>query len=1030
MSEQRPHSQRIGRYELEELIEQGVSGAVHRARDLETGESVLLKVFPASVSGNPAFARYFYDKWADHRSVVKHPNVLEVRDIGREGDLHYVVIHDAGGERLSRQLAGAPLPLDVGLNILRQAAEGLRAAHRRGAVHGHLKPSDIVLTENETGEPLVKVAFLDLATSPSEGMVSVFGELMGTPKYMAPEVIQGRLPSEQSDIFSLGVIAYEIFSGNEPFPADHAVGYLFANCQQQPMPLDEANPEVPRELALVIARMLEKEPNKRYRSMQRAVDDLDRCVECIRTGRVEVVPYGTDSAFARDYELPAPAKVQPQHRRPWLSYAVLSVAIIALIGLAVYGLVYRRDGASLPTDYAPGPATEEVSPLAGEPGARHAGTTTGVTVGATQTARPADIGSVMRDVERYVQRGDYQLAVTALEEARNRLDGKAPTEDIARELAQVHAEWAHALTSAGDFANAANQYKRALAVAPAGSRYAELARAKLPETLVQWAEDAKARGDYKQALHLYKRIADEYPGTLEAGLLRTREPELLLNAGHAQWREEADYSQAIATFTQLIENYPNTRWADTARNALPEVYLEAVQEAVAARDYPSARRRLRQLVEAYPEHSAAERAKALDAELLHGLYEEAAQREDEPAADQYFAELLTSYVNTPWAVRAARRELGLEPRPGEATYGRSAARAELKNARQRYDEFDYGRALGALEGVVRYADAESVEATEALALLPAWRYEQALHLYGSGNPVEFRRRLAAVAEAFRETRWAAAAESTLRNVENAPQGMAFVPEGRFAMGTDLSQVEEIIREHNLSPLPDDPEATRMAAEFYGLLNEVPQHDASTGAYFIDKTEVSNAQYARFVEATGYPAPAHWEDGSYPDGEADLPVVNVSLRDAQRFAEWRNCRLPTEQEWEKAARGTDGRRFPWGPMFGQNRSRHMLPADVGPAPVGSYPNWESPYGVLDVIGNVQEWTSSNFAPYPNSPLETLEAEDGKVTRGGSWQQQELAPIPSSCTSRYPWDPEEPDMTLGFRCVQDIGDTTTESGAEAR
>ena len=252
-----------------------------------------------------------------------------------------MAVEDAGGEPLSRLMDRAPLDVDEALEILHQAAEGLRAAHRRDVVQGHLKPSDILLTTDEMGRRLVKVAFIDMGVSAQESLAPVFGELLGNPKYMAPEVVRGRLASPESDVFALGVIAYEMLTGKEPFPSDNAVGYLFANCEAHAVPADQVREGLPHEVALVLARMLEKEPSRRYRNMQRLTDDLDRCVTSMKTGKVEVVPYGTDSAFARGYEMTPPpalagsAAPAAGARRVSLGSRVLFYAatLVALAGL-------------------------------------------------------------------------------------------------------------------------------------------------------------------------------------------------------------------------------------------------------------------------------------------------------------------------------------------------------------------------------------------------------------------------------------------------------------------------------------------------------------------------------------------------------------------------------------------------------------------------------------------------------------------------------------------------------------------------
>lgn len=184
--------------------------------------------------------------------------------------------------------------------------------------------------------------------------------------------------------------------------------------------------------------------------------------------------------------------------------------------------------------------------------------------------------------------------------------------------------------------------------------------------------------------------------------------------------------------------------------------------------------------------------------------------------------------------------------------------------------------------------------------------------------------------------------------------MVFVPAGTFPMGVS-------------KPQPDD---------------EGPQHDVYLEAFWIDRYEVTNAQYRRCVVADACPEPKdlrYYQDPAY----ADHPVVYVTWYDARDYCHWAGKRLPTEAEWEKAARGSDGRLYPWGDKL----RRDWLNADnrVGEtSPVGSYPAGASPYGAYDMAGNVWEWVSDWYGPYPGSTVQSdLFGEKYKVVRGGSW-----------------------------------------------
>lgn len=244
-----------------------------------------------------------------------------------------------------------------------------------------------------------------------------------------------------------------------------------------------------------------------------------------------------------------------------------------------------------------------------------------------------------------------------------------------------------------------------------------------------------------------------------------------------------------------------------------------------------------------------------------------------------------------------------------------------------------------------------------------------------------------------------------------PEGMVAVPAGDFMMGTD-----EVDEEH--------------FAEEQGIVkpwfvDEGPAHRVFLPLYYIDRTEVTNAQYAEFIRSTRRAPPGHWEEGQYLKGSDHYPVVNVPWQDAQDYCHWKEGRLPTEAEWEKAARGTDGRRYPWGNDF------DLTKANVGGqsqdlTPSGRYPAGQSPYGALDMIGNVWEWTADWYHPYPGSKYQSKEyGKQLKVIRGNSWSaighfppdvQKELVKHHSTASFRLYAPPDSTISDVGFRCVR--------------
>lgn len=209
-----------------------------------------------------------------------------------------------------------------------------------------------------------------------------------------------------------------------------------------------------------------------------------------------------------------------------------------------------------------------------------------------------------------------------------------------------------------------------------------------------------------------------------------------------------------------------------------------------------------------------------------------------------------------------------------------------------------------------------------------------------------------------------------------------------------------------------PAGTLLMGREDGAPDERPAHEVQVAALKMDRFEVTNVQYQRFVNATGHPAPRPWPGGSYPLGQALHPVTGVTWEDAQAYAKWAGKRLLTEAEWEWAARGAEGRLYPWGdeldPLQANFRSSAQTPK--GTVPVGSFPQDATPEGIMDLGGNVREWTADRYGPYriPHAPP----AEGSQIAvRGKSWQTYNDA-----ASARDRMAPDATAEDVGFRCVQ--------------
>ncbi len=207
----------------------------------------------------------------------------------------------------------------------------------------------------------------------------------------------------------------------------------------------------------------------------------------------------------------------------------------------------------------------------------------------------------------------------------------------------------------------------------------------------------------------------------------------------------------------------------------------------------------------------------------------------------------------------------------------------------------------------------------------------------------------------------------------------------------------------------------------GPKHEQPNHHVHLDGFLIDRYPVTNVQYKQYLDITGQKTPPHWFGGTYPIEQANHPVVNVGFQEARDFAEWMGKRLPTEAEWEKAARGPDGRTYPWGVAF--HKERLNSGNDPGQTtPVDKYRDGGSQYGVMDMCGNVSEWTvdwydEEYYKESPSSNPEGPETGKFKVIKGGFFGETIMG-VRAACRAFYP--PANGRDNLGFRCAKTPGE----------
>ncbi len=265
----------FGRFRDLQVLGHGGMGTVYRAHDATLGRDVALKLLHAD---DPRFAsRLLLEARAQAR--IEHEHVCRIYEAGEHAGRPYIAMQLVAGQTL-KQVAGE-LSLEQKLRLMRQVAEGVHAAHRVGLVHRDLKPGNVMVERTEGGDWRPWVMDFGLARELDTPAVTVTGQVLGTPWYMAPEQARGEGPvvDRRSDVYSLGATLYDLIAGRPPFAGDSSVSVLVRLVNDEPTPLGQVLPQVPADVETIVMKCLEKDPARRYDSARALADDLGRYLD-------------------------------------------------------------------------------------------------------------------------------------------------------------------------------------------------------------------------------------------------------------------------------------------------------------------------------------------------------------------------------------------------------------------------------------------------------------------------------------------------------------------------------------------------------------------------------------------------------------------------------------------------------------------------------------------------------------------------------------------------------------------------------
>ena len=314
--------ERIGRYRILEEIASGAQGTVYRAFDPDSGGLVALKVLHPSLTGDASYLERF-QREASLAASIDHPNVVRIFEVGEADGRHFMALEFLP-ENVARLMESGGLSNERAASLAAQIADGLRAAHSVGVVHRDIKPANVLIAPDGTA----KVTDFGIARAEALATMTATGVLMGTPHYMSPEQASGERADPRSDLYSLGCMLYQMLSGELPFKGATPIAVVHSQIYDDPKPIREVRPGIPRKLAGVVRRAMQKDPARRFQSAQEMAGALRDAVPSVPA------PLQAATAAVPGADRAAATPAAPPERHRWRVFSPLNIALLVTVGVA------------------------------------------------------------------------------------------------------------------------------------------------------------------------------------------------------------------------------------------------------------------------------------------------------------------------------------------------------------------------------------------------------------------------------------------------------------------------------------------------------------------------------------------------------------------------------------------------------------------------------------------------------------------------------------------------------------------------